>query len=176
MFRIGFRENRGFSMVELSMVLAVTAVAAAFAVPMLTEATRGMQLASDAKKISTTMSYAKLSATAQGTSYQLSFDLDNNQWSMLKRNSAGVFELEQAVNSLSDGVRNSGIAFKSESGTAPTGFPTSSSTSITFNARGLPSGIGIIYLSNEDADYAVSVSLAGKIQVWKLNNNEWIPS
>ena len=72
-----------------------------------------------------------------------------------------------------DGVQNSGIAFKSESGTAPR-FSYQFSTSITFNARGLPSGIGIIYLSKEGADYAVSVSLAGKIQVWKLTNNEWI--
>jgi len=126
------------------------------------------------KNISTTLSYAKLSAIAQRTSYQLSFDLDNNQWSLLKRNGAGVFELQQAVNSLSDGVRNSGIAFIRESGTAPTGFPTASSASITFNARGLPNNPGIIYLSNEDADYAVSVSLAGKIQVWKLTNNQWV--
>jgi len=50
MFSFGFRGNRGFSMVELSMVLAITAVAAAFAVPMLTEATRDLQLVSDAKK------------------------------------------------------------------------------------------------------------------------------
>ena len=95
MFRIGFRGNRGFSMVELSMVLAVTAVAAAFAVPMLTEATRDMQLASDAK-ISTTMSYAKLS-TAQMTSYQLSFDLDNTtEYAPTQRRRS--FELQQTVN------------------------------------------------------------------------------
>ena len=173
MHKICFRGNRGFSLVELTMVLGLTAVAAAFAVPILTESVRGMQLASDAKKISTTMSYAKLSATAQMTSYRLSFDLDSNQWRLLKRNGNGEFELQETVKDLSEGVDNSGIAFKATSDSAPEGYPTSSSTSITFNARGLPDGIGVVYLSNEDGDYAVSISLAGRVQVWKLNNNQW---
>jgi prepilin-type N-terminal cleavage/methylation domain-containing protein len=173
MLRNRLKGNRGFSLVELSMVLAVTAVAAAFAIPVLTESMRGMQLSADAKKISTTLSFAKLSAVAQMTGYRLSFDLGHNQWSLLKRNHSGTYELQQAVNTLSEGVENSGISFRNISGSAPSGFSTNSSTSITFNARGLPSGVSIVYLSNEDTDYAVSVSLAGKVQVWKRNDNQW---
>ncbi|MBN1567389.1 MAG: GspH/FimT family pseudopilin [Acidobacteria bacterium] len=176
MANIRFKKSRGFSAVELVMVLAMTGIIAAFAIPVLTNSMRGMQLISDARKIATTMSYAKLSATSQMTSYRISFDLDNDQWSLLKRNrTSGNFELQQAVNQLSDGVANSQIAFKTASGSAPAGFSTNSSTDITFNARGIPNGIGIIYLSNEDADFAVSVSLAGKVQLWRYQDNQWAP-
>lgn len=176
MVRIGIKENRGFSLIELCIILAITAVTAAFAIPILTESVRGMQLASDAKKISTTMTYAKLSATSQMTSYQLSFDLDNNQWSLLRRNSSGVFVQQNAVNGLSDGVENSGIGFgkTSDSIPAPDVFATTSSATITFNSRGLPSTTGIVYLHNNDTDFAVSVSLAGKIQVWRYRDNAWV--
>ncbi len=170
----GFDTNRGFSLVELVVVLALAGVIAAFAFPVLTGSLRGMQLVSDARKIATSMSYAKLSATSQMTSYRLSFDLDSNQWSLLKRNRmSGVFELQQTVNQLSDGVSNSQIAFKADSTNAPAGFPTTSSSEITFNSRGIPNGIGVIYLSNEDTDFAISVSLAGKVQIWRYQDNQW---
>ena len=175
MDRIGFRGSKGFSLTELVIVMALAAVAASFAIPLLSGSMRGMQLLSDARKIASTMSYAKLSSTAQMTNYRLAFDVANRQWSLLKRNAGGEFELQQAVNGLSDGVHNSGIAFKSTSDSAPSGFPASSSSEITFNTRGLPGDLGIIYLSNEDMDYAVSVSLAGKVQVWKYENSQWSP-
>jgi prepilin-type N-terminal cleavage/methylation domain-containing protein len=180
MIKIRLRGSRGFSMVELSMVLAVTAVMAAIAIPVLSSSMRDMQLISDARKISTTMSYAKLSATAQMTNYQMSFDLANNRWSLLKRNrTSGAYELQQAVNELSLGNANSGVAFKtsSPSGTAPgaTGeFLTTSATSVRFNSRGIPNDRVIVYLSNETTDYAVSVSLAGKVQIWRYRDNQWI--
>jgi prepilin-type N-terminal cleavage/methylation domain-containing protein len=176
MASIRLKANRGFTLIELSIVLGLTAIVAAFAIPVLSDSMRGMQLISDARKIATTMSYAKLSATSQMTSYRLSFDLDNNQWSLLKRDrTSGDFELQQAVNRLSDGVADSGIAFKDDSESAPAGFPTDSATAITFNTRGIPNGISIVYLSNEDTDYAVSVSLAGKVQIWRFRDNQWVP-
>lgn len=176
MSRIRLKGNRGFTLIELSIVLGLTAIVAAFTIPVLSDSMRGMQLISDARKIATAMSYAKLSATSQMTSYRLSFDLDNNQWSLLKRDrTSGDFELQQAVNGLSDGVADSGIAFKEDSDSSPAGFPTASSTSITFNSRGIPNGISIIYVSNEDTDYAISVSLAGKVQIWRFRDNQWVP-
>jgi Tfp pilus assembly protein FimT len=170
------KSEKGFSLVELSMLLAMTALLAALSIPMLTSSMRDMQLVSDARNIATTMTYAKLSATSQMTHYRTSFDLDGNEWKLEKWNrSSNAFELQQAINSLSNGVSNSGIAFKTNSGTAPSGFPTASSTEITFNSRGIPiGGVGIIYLSNEDEDFAVSASLSGKIQIWRYRDSQWI--
>lgn len=168
------KEARGFTMIELSVVLGMIVVVAAFSVPMLTNSMRNMQLIADARNIATTMTYAKMSAMSQMTRYRLSFDLDSNTWRLLKRNRAtGEYEPEQAINGLSNGVSHSGIEFKPSATTAPNGFPTSSSTTITFNSRGIPESAGIIYISNDELDYAVSVSLAGKVQIWRYQNNQW---
>jgi Tfp pilus assembly protein FimT len=176
MTKSNLKENdKGFSLVELSVLLAMTAILAALSLPMLTSSMHDMQLISDARSIATTMTYAKLSATSQMTHYRLSFDLDNNEWLLEKWNrSTDEFELQQATNDLSRGLANSGISFKANSGTAPTGFPTDSSTAVTFNSRGVPDGVAIIYLSNDDEDFAVSASLSGKIQIWRYRDNQWI--
>ncbi len=171
-------KESGFSLTELSMLLLMTAILLAISIPLLGSAMHSMQLVSDSRNIATTMTYAKVGATAQMTSYRMSFDLANNQWSLQKRNrSTGDYELQQAVNQLSSGVANSGIAFKNTSShSSPSGFPSGSSTTITFNSRGLPSeGMSIIYISNSTDDYAVSVSLSGKVQVWRFRDSQWIP-
>lgn len=169
------KNNHGFSLVELAVLLSMATIMAAVSIPMMTTAMRGMKLSSDAKSIATSLTYARVSATSQLTRYRMTLDLDNNRWALLKRNrTSGIYELEQATNTLSGGVSNSGIRFKPTSSTAPTGFPTASSTAITFDSRGIPmEGAGIVYLSGTDADFAVSVSTAGKIQLWRFQNSQW---
>jgi Tfp pilus assembly protein FimT len=173
---------RGFSLAELCILLCIAMVLAALAVPTLTTSMRGMQLGADARNIATTLTCAKLSAMSQMTRYRLAFDLTGNQWRLEKFNrSTGTFELQQAANELSSGVANSGIAFKSSSSSGPTGLPTTSSTAITFSARGIPvdsSGVptpnNVVYLSKSDTDYAIGVSLAGKVQIWRRQDSQWV--
>ena len=176
------QRERGFSLIELIILLSMVAIVAAFSIPMLSSSMRSWQLAADARNIVTTLTYAKLSATSQMTHYQLSFDVASNKWSMLKLNrGTGVYDLQGEVNELSTGIAYSGIAFKSASSSAPSGFPTTSSTSITFNSRGIPiDGAGIpttdnvVYVSGTGDDYAVTVSLAGKVQLWRSLNGQWV--
>ena len=102
MAKFGIKGARGFSMIELSMVLGLIAVTTAFSVPMLTNSMRSMQLISDARSIATTMTYARMSATSQMTRYQLNFDLGNNTWNLQKRNrNTGNYEIQQAVLAIS---------------------------------------------------------------------------
>jgi prepilin-type N-terminal cleavage/methylation domain-containing protein len=172
------RNQRGFSLIELSLVVAVMALVSAFSIPRLNSAMDDMQMISDARNIATALTYAKISSTAQMIHYRVSFVLADNQWSVEKETSqnAGAFETKQAINSLCNGASTSGIVFKSTSGAAPTGYPTNSAGTITFNSRGMPiAGAQIVYLSKPDADFAVSVSITGRIQVWRFKNNQWIP-
>ena len=174
-------EDKGFSMVELVMLVGMIVIMMAISIPMLSSSMRDMQLVADARSIASTLTVAKLTATSQMTHCRLSFDLTNNEWQIEKLNrSNGQFELQQDTNQLSRGVANSGITFKTSSDSAPSGFPTSSSSAITFNSRGIPiDGAGvptasnIIYLSKNPSDYAVSVSLAGKVQLWRLAEGQW---
>jgi Tfp pilus assembly protein FimT len=176
------RADGGFSLVELTLIVGVSVVLMAISIPVLSSSMRDMQLASDARKIATSLAVARMSATAHMTHCRLLFDLDGNDWRLERLNrSTGQFELQQADNALSSEIATSGIAFKSNSSTAPPGFPTASSTAITFNSRGIPidgagvpSADNIIYLSKGDADFAVSVSLAGKVQLWRLKDGQWV--
>ncbi|MBN2338755.1 MAG: GspH/FimT family pseudopilin [Acidobacteria bacterium] len=171
------KTDRGFSLVELSIVLLMIAVLASFSIPMLNSSLRDMKIISDAQGIATTLTYAKLQAMAQMTSWKLSFDLANNQWQIERFDrDTGQYVMEQSVKTLSEGVSNSGIVFVAESASAPTGFPTESSTTITFNSRGIPiqsEGPGIVYISNNNSHYAVSVSISGKVDTWRLQNQQW---
>jgi Tfp pilus assembly protein FimT len=171
-------DSKGFSLVELSIMVAMIAVLAAFSIPMLNSSLRDMKVISDTQSIATTLTYAKLQAMAQMTSWRLSFDVANNQWQLERFDREdGVFVMEQSVNTLSDGVSNSGIAFVSESDAAPTGFPTASSDAITFSSRGIPiqaEGPGIVYISSNSEDFAVSVSISGKVDIWRSQNGQWV--
>lgn len=173
--------EEGFSLVELTLILGVSVALMAISIPILSNSMKDMQLAADAGKIASSLAVAKMSAAAHMTHCRLLFDLDGNDWRLERLNrSTGQFELQLADNELSSEIATSGIAFKRNSSTAPPGFSTASSTSITFNSRGIPidgagvpSADNIIYLSKGDADFAVSVSLSGKVQLWRLKDGQW---
>ncbi|NLV30449.1 MAG: prepilin-type N-terminal cleavage/methylation domain-containing protein [Acidobacteria bacterium] len=167
--------DRGFSLVELLIMMAMMAVLAAFSVPMLTSSMRDMRMMADAKNIATTVNYARMSAASQMTCYRMTFDLDNNAWSLSKLNrSTDNYEIEQSANILSEGVAGSGITFKTDSDGGPAGFPTSSASVVTFNSRGIPvEGARVLYISNQKEDYAVTVSLTGKVQFWRHQTDGW---
>ena len=172
---------RGFSAVEILIVLAILAFLSAFAIPSLSTAMREMRFMSDAQNISSALSYARLKAKSMMNPYRVEFDLDNNRWSVRRYDTAtDSWVLEDAVNELSSGIATSGIALAKEAGSSPAGFPDASSSTITFNSRGIPvSGTNptadnIIYISMSDDEYrAITVTLTGKIKVWKKNDDGW---
>ena len=171
------KNNKGFSLVELAMLMALAAVLAGISIPVLTSSMHSMQLISDVRGIATTMTYAKLSAVSQLTDYKLMFTLTGKEWELykLKRGTVSDWELQQAKKGISGGVANSDIRFKQTSTSTPSSdFGYASSGTITFNSQGTPvEGASIVYLTNNDQNWAISVSIAGKIQVWKQNGTVW---
>jgi len=174
--------DAGFSLVELLIMLSMVAILSAVAIPTLSTVNRDMQLAADVRNISSTLTQARLKATSLMNPYRISFNLDRNQWSLEKYDSlSDSYDLQQAMNGLSRGLSGSGINFKeSSSESQPGTFPSSSSTAITFNSRGIPvdgsnipTSNNIIYISNADVDYAITVTLTGKVQVWKKGEAQW---
>ncbi len=170
------KNDGGFSLVELTVIMAIIAVTAAFSVPALNRAMRDMQLTADGKSIATALTYAKLSAQSQMTHWRISFNTGTNQWTESRLNrTTGNFEVQGSATKLSLGVSGSGIQLKPSATSAPTGFPTASSPMITFNSRGIPiEGASIVYMANNNQSCAVSVSVSGKVQFWQKNNNQWV--
>ena len=175
------KNDRGFSLTELTVMLGMIAILSAFSIPALNSAMQDMQLNADAKSIATTLTYAKVHSSSQMARYRVSFILGTNQWRLEKFNpGTSGYDLEQATNTLSTGMAKSGITFQASADEGPPGFETlkESSTEITFDSRGLPMGTtgyeaGIIYLSNDNIDFAVSVSISGKVQLWRLQDGQW---
>jgi len=171
----------GFSLNEILIVLTIVAILSALTIPTLSSSMQDMQLLGDARNISSTLNHARLKSVSLMNRYQISFDLANDQWHLDKFNSASAnYELQQDVNELSRGLAGSGITFKTTSETHPGNFPSSSSNTITFNALGIPidgsnipTSDNIIYISKSDVDYAVTVTLTGKVQIWKKNDSQW---
>lgn len=181
-FRAAMKDTAAFSLIELCLAMAAMAVLGAISMPMLSSTMRSMQLSSETRKIATALTDAKLSASSQTNPYRVFFKHAQNSWQLEKFDqTSGTFVAAGAENTLSDGLANSGIAFRSNSSLAVTGYPATSSGSITFNARGFPidntgapTANNVIYLSDSDADYAITVTLTGKTQVLKKNENYWI--
>jgi prepilin-type N-terminal cleavage/methylation domain-containing protein len=177
--------QHGFSLPEIMVVIVGLLLFAALTVPSLTTAFNAWQLNADARKISTTLMSAKLKTTSQATRYRVHFDVANNSFRAQKLNrTTGNYEdiADEPAITLSDGIRNSGIHLMADSGSGPTGFPTGSSEFIIFNSRGIPitntdpavpTGANVIYLSNGSTNYAVTVSVTGRIQLWKFDGT-WL--
>jgi len=174
--------ERGFTLTEALIAVAVLAALSALAVPMLSSSMRTMQLAADAQNISTTLSAARLSAKSLMTPYRVAFNWEKNEWSLERFNRAtGTFDLQNDVHQLSSGITDSGITFLEGSESHPGAFPNQASSTITFNSRGIPVDINnaptsnnIVYISKSETDYAISVSLTGKVQVWKEDDEgQW---
>jgi Tfp pilus assembly protein FimT len=174
--------NAAFSLIELCILMASIGILGVFAAPMLSSTMHSMQLSAETRNIATALTSARLSATSQMIPYRVSFNLGENSWQVEKYNQvSGEFEIQQSEYNLSNGLANSGIAFKSSSSHELSGFPSASSTAITFNVRGFPvdstgapTTNNVIYISDAESDRAITVSLTGKVQVLKNSDGEWI--
>ncbi len=175
--------EHGFSLAEIMVAVVLLLLFAALTVPSLSSSLNAWQLNADARKISTTLMSARLRTTSQATRYRVHFDVANNSCSAQRFNrTTGSYEdiADEAPITLSDGISNSGIRLTADSPSGPTGFPTTSSEFIIFNSRGIPitntdpavpTGANVIYLSNSSTSYAVTVSVTGRIQLWKFDSS-----
>lgn len=175
------KRDKGFSLTELAVVMAVLALLAAFTVPTISSTMRNLKSRTDARKIATALSVAKLKATSQLTRYQVRFSLAQNRWITEKFNKiTGRYEADGAEIALSKEDSDYRVSFQTSSSSSPTSFSTLSSNIIRFNSRGIPidvSGIavpdGAVYLRDPDNSYAITVSLSGKVQLWQKRGSRW---
>ncbi len=178
------RKQKGFSLVELMVVVAIIAVMALASTPNIVTGLPKYRIKNAARDLASKMRKARSIAIKKHRDVHVVFDPDNNRYSI-----DGVWFPGQ-TRSLSS-YYGSGVAFGS--GAATTNATVGGGTfpddyvsyigncngykCVRFNSQGISSGMGYVYFTNSRGQaYAVGVtSLGGAIRVKRWTGGGWYP-
>ena len=191
------KNSRGFSLIELLMVLAIMGVLAAVTVPMSGNAIRFLKISGDARELSNATAVAKMRAAAKFTQSRVYVDITGRQFYVQTFDkTSSTWTAEGGAVSLSSTVS---FGF----GPIPTPPPNTQTTidqapacmntasppvaiantaCVIFNSRGLPidstgspTGVDAIYVTDGSAVYGITIAATGFIRTWQSNSTS-IPS
>jgi prepilin-type N-terminal cleavage/methylation domain-containing protein len=190
-------QRNGFSILELLMVVGITTVVAAIAVPMMKNTIGDFKLSGDARSLTNAVSLAKLRAASDFSQARLYVDRDDRSFHVEIWSKTAVppdWVMEGGVTSLS----SSDIFSFNVVGTAPPntqnaisqappcltrlGAAIANTSCILFNSRGIPvdsagvppavgapTGNDAIYLTDNTAVFGVTISATGLVKLWRTN-------
>ena len=176
--------QRGFSLIEIAIVVTVLAIIASIAIPPAVNLLRSFRASADARNIAAQLALAKMRAANAFTQTRLNCDPTANSCQLEVCTSKGA----SACNTFSaEGgpvLLSQGSSFSFGSITTAAGSQTSiqNTNQIIFNSRsmpvdntGAPTGNYALYLANQNGDYyAISVYATGRVAVWHYSNNAWV--
>ncbi len=139
---------RGFTFVEILVVVVILSIAAVIAIPMMTSA-GGIQAKSAANMIAADLEYAKSMAIGYQQNYSVVFDTANESYEI--QNSGG-FVIPHPVNIGSDYV----VDFQNESRLNKVDI-VSATSPVTFDSMGSPSSAATIVVSADGTTKTISV-------------------
>lgn len=185
--------DRGFSLIEMLLVLAIMGVLAAMAVPMSGNAVKYIRISGDARDISNALAVTKMRAAAKFTKARLFVDRSSNSYYVQTFDkSAGTWTTESGTNNLSTSVSfgfggvstppsNTQAAISQADPCYNTASPpvTIANTScVVFNSRGIPilgdtsaspTGDDALYINDGTFVYGVTIAATGFIRTWRTN-------
>jgi prepilin-type N-terminal cleavage/methylation domain-containing protein len=188
-----YRSEKGFSLIELMIVVAIAFIIAGFAVPAFLQTMRNFRINGDGVSINGEILTAKMRAAARFTHTRVYFDLASNQfrsqwWDKTANSNAGgwVDETVGAPQVLSSGVSfgNGGVTNDPAGNSIGIagqclddgGSAISNTACVLFNSRGFPidgtgtiTGADEIWITDGAMVYGVTVSINGLTQVWRTD-------
>lgn len=188
-------DRRGYSLIEIMVVVLLIGVVSAIAVPMMKGTIGDFRLSGDARGLTNAVSLAKLRAAADFSQARLYVDLSMNSFHVETWNKTGAaWVTEGGTTTLSSndtfsfGVvstapQNSQAAIGQASACVTSaGGAIGNTACVLFNSRGIPvdpagappavgapTGNDALYLTDGTAVYGVTLSATGLIKLWRTN-------
>lgn len=181
---------RGFSLIEVLVVLACLTIVSGMAVPMLGSTLGGFRLSGNARSLTSTLGLAKLRAASGFTRTRLFVDLAANSFHVELWQKAGPpgWVVDGGTVALSQTVRfGLGVVATAPPNTqaaiaqAPAclgndGAAIANTACVIFNSRGIPVdaagapfGADAIYLTDNTAVMGITLSATGLTRLWRTN-------
>jgi prepilin-type N-terminal cleavage/methylation domain-containing protein len=185
-------DSRGFSLIELLMVVGIMGVIAVIAVPMSGNSIRYLKLSGDARDVANATAVAKMRAAAKFTQSRLYVDINGRAFyvqTLDKATNAWVTEGGSTLLSSTVTVSHGPVATPPPDTQTTIGqalpcvnpgsppVTVANTACVIFNSRGIPvddtgspTGLDAIYLTDGISVYGITVAATGFIRTWQTNS------